>query len=298
MELTREMVEAVLSCVEGVCLIEEDSHSIVYINKCMAESYGGQIEGEKCYHALMGRDSPCPFCPPLLENGPVYTWDHFDANSNRWIKIKNRLLTLGGVRYRVGNLNTIADMMGLSRDAIVEMGELNRIIGAYRQAKADLEYDATHDRMTRLYNRNQYVRDLSGGRRSCSVGVLFFDLNNLKQTNDCYRHAAGDMLLCRLAAALGPADSQNRQAYRIGGDEFVVIYQGCTCEALDGCLADILTDLDRRNAPETIPCVVAVGVAWSADVADLEQLVSLADRRMYEDKRKKKQEGPIASQHT
>lgn len=290
MRLNEKLMEAILDCVEGVYVVEEDSRKIVYANRCLSESRRYPVEGEQCYKALAGREKPCLYCPTLQENAEPYIWDWYDPISSKWMKVKNRLVTIDGVRYRVGNFNEVADMMDLSREAITEMGSLNRIIQQYNQTKNELEYESTHDRMTRLFNRNQYIRDLSLGENIHSAGVLFFDLNNLKQINDHYRHAAGDMLLRRLAACLGPADGKARRAYRIGGDEFVVLYKNCTEEQLTAGLNEILAELKRRNQGEELPCIAAVGTAWSKEVLDLEELVALADRRMYEDKQKKKME--------
>lgn len=288
-ELTGELLEALLDCAEGVCIVEEESRRIVYANRCLTQCCGGRVVGAYCYRVLMNRESPCPFCPSLREeDAGVYTWDWFDTNRNQWLKIKNRLVTVDGVRYRVGNLNAVHDMMNLSREAVTELGALNRAIRQYDRTKRELEYESTHDRLTRLYNRNQYIRDLSLGENTRSAGVLFFDLNNLKEVNDCYRHAAGDMLLRRLAACLGPADQKDRRAYRIGGDEFVVLCKDCSEAELAACLSDIMAALQRRNDGEELSCVTAVGAEWSDDVSDLEELVREADRRMYEDKRKTK----------
>lgn len=290
MTLNGKILDTLLNCVEGVYVVEEESHKIVYANRFLNESRGRRLEGEPCYQALMGRDAPCPFCPALREEDTEpYVWDRFDSIAGKWLKIKNALVTVDGVRYRVGNLNAVADMMELSREAVMEMGALNRMIERYNQTKKELEYESTHDRMTRLYNRNQYIRDLGLGESIRSAGALFFDLNNLKAVNDRYRHAAGDMLLRRLAASLGPADKPNRRAYRIGGDEFVVLYKDCTEAELADCLSGIQEELRRRNEGEDLPCNVAVGVAWSNEIIDLEQLVQEADRRMYIDKQQKKQ---------
>ena len=291
MELCGKLLEALLDCVEGVYVVEEDSRTIVYANRRLTESRSRRLEGEACYRILMGRDAPCPYCPALPEeNAGLYTWDWFAAQCGKWLKIKNRLVTVDGIRYRVGNLNEVHDMMDLSREAVTEMGALNRVIQQYNQTKNELEYESTHDRMTRLYNRNQYIRDLSLEEGIRSAGVLFFDLNNLKQVNDRFRHAAGDMLLRRLAACLGPADAGARRAYRLGGDEFVVLCKNCTEAELADCLAGIEKELRRRNEGEELPCVAAVGAAWSDEVIDLEELVREADRRMYADKLKKKRE--------
>lgn len=289
LELKGPLLDALLDCVEGVCVVEETGKRIVYANRCLTERWGPAV-GEPCYRVLMGRDTPCPFCPTLQAGEWAYPWDWFDPKARQWVKIKSQLAAADGVLYRVCNFNAVGDMMDLSREAVTELGALNRAIQQYDMAKSELEYESTHDRMTRLYNRNQYIRDISGGERLSSAGVIFFDLNNLKQINDHYRHAAGDMLLLRLAAALGPADGQGSRAYRIGGDEFVVLYKNGTSQDLDDCLAEILAALDRRNEGETLKCSVAVGKTWSDDVSDLEKLVSIADKRMYEDKERHRRE--------
>lgn len=291
MELSGKLLEALLDCVEGVYVVEEDSWSIVYANRSLTESRGCKLVGEACYRALMDREAPCPHCPTLREeDSESYSWDWFDARCGKWLKIKNRLVTVDGICYRVGNLNEIHDMMGLSREAVTEMGALNRVIQQYNQMKNELEYESTHDRMTRLYNRNQYIRDLCLEENIRSAGVLFFYLNNLKQVNDRYRHAAGDMLLRRLAACLGPAEGRGRRSYRIGGDEFVVLYKNCTEAELADCLDQILKELHRRNVGEELLCDTAVGAAWSDKVIDLEELVQEADQQMYADKEKRKRE--------
>ena len=95
------------------------------------------------------------------------------------------------------------------------------------------EHRATHDELTGLGNRAGFNARLA--RMSCahpeSWGLLAIDLDNLKQVNDTYGHHVGDALLQlasgRLAEAVAPD-----QAFRIGGDEFVVLVQS------PGTLAD------------------------------------------------------------
>ena len=79
------------------------------------------------------------------------------------------------------------------------------------------------DLSTGLYNRNKFNQVCEELRKQHSdrLGVAYFDLNNLKKTNDIFGHQAGDELLRRTARHL--LQNFGKKAYRIGGDEFIVI---------------------------------------------------------------------------
>ncbi|MPN20785.1 Diguanylate cyclase DgcN [bioreactor metagenome] len=133
-------------------------------------------------------------------------------------------------------------------------------------------------------NRNGFQVDLEREYADVSgLGVLYFDLNNLKETNDKYGHAAGDALLRRIADVLRLICAQLKHAkcYRVGGDEFVLLLTQSTREALKYC-AEMFGDcMDNHNQNETLPCSVAVGQAYSEGPCNPEMLVSQADHAMY-----------------
>ncbi len=302
-EWNRELWEGLLDCVEGVYVIEEDSRIILYANPFLREiRKGEQITGKKCYEVFADRREPCS-CWPAMEavgNGgkerKPYVWDCFDPISRRWVNIKNCLVVSEGVRYRVGNVNLIEDMMGLGCDAVREIGFMNHLIKERDEMKAAMAHEISHDQLTGLLNRNRYMRDLEARyHEDAPIGVLFFDLNNLKKINDNYHHIEGDHLLCRLADAIRTVDAAlgegDRGCYRIGGDEFLLIWEGCTEAELMQCRAAILEELKRRNQNARFPCSVAIGAAWNSPAGKLERLTAEADVRMYEEKKRMKTSG-------
>jgi diguanylate cyclase (GGDEF)-like protein/PAS domain S-box-containing protein len=107
-----------------------------------------------------------------------------------------------------------------------------------------MRHEAVHDPLTGLANRTllrdrlEHALARSQREEERATGVLFVDLDNFKQVNDAYGHAAGDAVLVelgrRLRAAVRPADT----VARLGGDEFVVV-----CEEVD---ADDIMTLGRR----------------------------------------------------
>ena len=82
------------------------------------------------------------------------------------------------------------------------------------------------DGLTSLYNRNKYIQLLAAHRHQIlkNVGSIYLDLNRLKTVNDQKGHEAGDALICAAARTIGKI--YPNQAYRIGGDEFVVLVLG------------------------------------------------------------------------
>lgn len=139
-----------------------------------------------------------------------------------------------------------------------------------------------YDMLTRLKNRNSYMENRNEWK--CTgleqAGVIYADLNGLKKANDMLGHEAGDALICRMASALETVFLG--QAYRIGGDEFVVVLQGVPQEAFEGRVRQFREELVRQNVS------AAVGAVWQTYTQDPDGLLRKADERMYEEKQKMK----------
>jgi two-component system cell cycle response regulator len=143
--------------------------------------------------------------------------------------------------------------------------------------------EALTDGLTGLPNRRRLtihldraVAEGAGGRPAM---FAFFDLDGFKSYNDGFGHAAGDMLLGRLATRLAAAVADRGRAYRLGGDEF--------CVLLDGRLPpdDPLIDACVRALSEQgegFRVGVSHGVVTIPDEADsTTHALQLADQRMY-----------------
>lgn len=145
-----------------------------------------------------------------------------------------------------------------------------------------LQENLTHlsytDMLTQLSNRNRYIERLNRwrGMHLEQMGCIYMDLNGLKHCNDSRGHAAGDVLIRRAADALNEVFPG--QAYRIGGDEFVVL------------LCPIGQELFERKVEQLRAALVhhqvgaAVGSVWHTAVEDVDTLLQEADEQMYEEK--------------
>lgn len=148
-----------------------------------------------------------------------------------------------------------------------------------------LEYMSNIDTLTGVKNRNSMNARVDWHvNKSISVqtpfGVIFADLNGLKQCNDTGGHEAGDQLL-RDAADLLIEHFGEYEIYRSGGDEFVVIIPGVSKDDFEQMVQKLrdVTNYDSKVS-------MAVGADWSEEEKDLRQCMHVADEAMYADKKK------------
>lgn len=155
-----------------------------------------------------------------------------------------------------------------------------------RRENLRLREASERDPLTDLFNRGKLDAMIETEYRSLhSCGVLFFDVNSLKQTNDQQGHAAGDRLLRQVADSIRSITSRHVQAYRYGGDEFIAIvgnYPIAHMELLVELCESRLSLLSRRSG---IPCSVAVGRSYAVAPFQIRELIRLADADMYRRKR-------------
>ena len=160
-------------------------------------------------------------------------------------------------------------------------------------AQAALTQQATHDALTGLPNRALLIDRISQAVAGCKrsdqfVAVLFVDLDRFKQVNDTYGHAAGDVMLRRVARKLGATLRATDTVARIGGDEFVVLAPEVDSQLHAVDLGTrLLAELTRRPAvvadDERIGASIGISVS-SRGRGDAESLLNEADTAMYEAK--------------
>ncbi len=141
---------------------------------------------------------------------------------------------------------------------------------------------SSRDMLTGVLNRNEMNHDMNrlASTAGKAAGVVYADLNRLKNVNDTEGHDAGDRLLRDAANALREV-FDDREIYRAGGDEFIMILIGATPESLAQKVAQLRvaqSHYDRVN--------FAIGSALAESCAEIHAALQLADERMYEDKRK------------
>ena len=294
MDMTHEWCEPLIECAEGLYIIEEDTYRLMWASDYTVKNIGTPYVGEPCWKMLFNREQPCTFCPKLTKEDGVYAWDNYDFQNTRWTNIKHLVFERDGVLYRAGNVNVIQDVMQLNYETVQEIAELQNILRKNKGEKLALEKEETSEAMTNLLNRNGFQLELEREYKVAQgLGMLYMDLNNLKEINDHYEHAMGDQILCTVAEAMRQCTKRLNHAkcYRMGGDEFVIVLTDCKESDLVECEERFSNFLNNYNQVAPIKCKVAVGRAFSKCACDPMVLMSVADHNMYRMKQRMKSGG-------
>ncbi len=183
----------------------------------------------------------------------------------------------------------------MDRESLNEMTLLS-VIKLYIEngiMQEKLVYASEHDGLTGLYNKGKYL-DMEKTRFPSldSIAVFNFDVNNLKKMNDQFGHEAGDKLIIKAADSFRSITNEHVHAFRMGGDEFLVVAENVSRNETDEIKARWEEELKILNqADDGIDCVIAVGVAYAEKEYDYAELLRQADALMYEDKKAKKKPG-------
>jgi cyclic di-GMP phosphodiesterase Gmr len=154
-----------------------------------------------------------------------------------------------------------------------------------RRREAALRRQAETDHLTGLANRGAFFEALGEalGPAGPGAGVLFCDLDGFKRANDEHGHAVGDLLLVEVAKRLRAVTGMQDLVARVGGDELVILCRGAGQERLDRLVRRVEDEVGRPIETErgAVRLGVSVGTALGVAGDDPDELVRVADRRMY-----------------
>ena len=132
-----------------------------------------------------------------------------------------------------------------------------------------------------------------------NVGVMMFDLNNLKVINDTYGHDEGDTFIRNFAALLTRILNENSFLARFGGDEFLIVQEHTTEKEMAQLCEQMEEGVQTYNQTAIHPISYAVGyeVSYKNHYYLINDLLKSADAKMYQDKIwKKSQAGQVSSE--
>lgn len=168
------------------------------------------------------------------------------------------------------------------------MKHVTEVISNNAVREAELKKLSEMDSMTQFYNRNKYNEMLVNEYPKMErLGVIFWDLNGLKYINDNMGHEYGDFAISAIAGSILENLAKDARAYRIGGDEFVVIMEKAEEADLRDMIRRTNDSINRKNKASKVLISVAFGFAIGAG-KDIEQLITEADANMYAEKQRQK----------
>ena len=163
---------------------------------------------------------------------------------------------------------------------------------ARKIAEDQLRELSNHDSLTGLLNYRAFYQE--GARRTEEasdswIALIFIDLDHLKNINDEFGHPAGDQALLAYSEILRAGFRESDLIGRLGGDEFAVLAVSRERVPDETFMARYVACLADQDATGALPFTISasVGLVWRApgDADGLEELIRVADARMYEAKR-------------
>lgn len=123
-----------------------------------------------------------------------------------------------------------------------------------------------------------------------SIGMVMFDLNNLKKVNDELGHEMGDHYIEAFSAILSDVQNDRISAYRVGGDEFAMILEQTNAVEIYHVLSGLEKAVDEYNKKHCIQISYARGyeISTREHYYLMEELVRCADEHMCAHKQKSK----------
>ncbi len=228
----------------------------------------------------------------------------FRRDLGLWLVLGGVALAIGlvavdlghGDRSAVGLVAITLAVGGLVARLQLTVRDLRKIGVALDGALREQARLAVTDELTALHNRRYFVdvmrsevhRGRSAGQ---AVGLLVLDLDRFKDVNDTHGHDAGDAVLAEVAARLGASVRDGDVVARYGGEEFVVLLPGAGSDTVaaigERCRHALESTPVRLPDGTEVRVTASVGGSSSDTIAPTrEELIRLADRAMYEAKRR------------
>ena len=165
--------------------------------------------------------------------------------------------------------------------------EINDNLFESLRAEEVMKYKAEHDALTGVFNRAGFDRIISLLKKEYfPLAFALIDVDSFKMINDTYGHEVGDKVLAKTARMLDRAFCSSDIVFRLGGDEFCVVFNNITADKKDFIIRKIQgINESLQNPIDGLPPVsLSMGVAFSLR-GYRDALFNDADRALYEIKK-------------
>lgn len=159
--------------------------------------------------------------------------------------------------------------------ATIDDIELSILVNKLINEREELLKSVKLDSLTGVYNRNvlNEIDDFNV--------VVILDIDNFKAINDTYGHDSGDVALKTISKVLLTNTRINDYVCRYGGDEFLIIFNGCDLDVVCHRLEKIKMELAKPIRNEDFSITLSDGIAVREDDESLEDTITNADIALY-----------------
>lgn len=196
--------------------------------------------------------------------------------------------------------NALSGLVARLAESHIEIANLNstllkkveRATAELRVSNERLQQISSHDYLTEIGNRRYFETALSDNlskNPNDDIGIMLLDVDNFKQINDKFGHAAGDYVLTRVAEELHKSTREGDIIARYGGDEFVAQFK-CDEDTLLRRAENLRLSIEKTvfiwNGNK-IKVTLSIGILSQKNKEDIsiDELMSAADHAMYRSKK-------------
>ena len=165
------------------------------------------------------------------------------------------------------------------------------ITAVLRHPKCENCRKALTDAVTGLYNRNYWEQIISGATfqpRTQNFSLILIDVDNLKEINDTYGHIAGDKVIEIVGQAIKKCIRKEDAGLRYGGDEFIILLFNQDKKAAYRVIERIRREINKLAAGQGMNIQISAGAAYYDCLRNMGDIIKMADRDLYKEKRVKK----------
>lgn len=274
--------------------LPDNSYRLVFAGPCRERFLGMSIDAAR---GAVWVDYVHPSDMEVFDNA------HDAAQTTGRLDVEYRLVGADGAVRWVRDRGHLRDQDGrrLLDGSILDVTEIKTAREALEAAKIEAQRVARLDPLTGVFNR----RSMSSRLASLGdqpVGVLSIDIDNFKNINDLFGHAAGDAALVAVADGMRQAMFEGDPIFRTGGEEFLIVLSGVRDDTALLAVAETVREqieaVPVLYSGERIELTASIGAARiDAPAGATESLLLAADRALYAAKRAGRNRVRLGSSH-
>ena len=218
-----------------------------------------------------------------------------DANKQRVLQLSEYCWEIADSAVLLAQLST-ESKMGLLKyfypiALLIVIFNILTIVVAYLNVGKELEYLATFDNLTNVYNRYSfrkilYKELLRAERYSHGVALIYFDIDHFKAVNDEHGHQTGDTILKEIGKLATSTIRQTDSIARIGGEEFAIIAPEIDQDDAARMAEKIRSKIEEHSFSVIKQLTVSIGIAHFRNGITTDELIEEADKALYKAKEK------------
>ena len=259
--------------ISDVIIVLDNDNTLIEINKIAEQIFNVQN------NSIIGKNSNDVF----KEHNQLL----IQINENKVGIFHIEIEMLGQVHYFQGKIDLLKSSG--NKGKIIILSDNTEQITLHRK----LEYYATMDTLTGVYNRSYFHEIAVSKLKECStlskpVSLIMFDFDKFKNINDNYGHLAGDMVLEKALESCKVILNEKHYIGRFGGEEFVILLTNTNLENALEIAESIRAEIEKTDIvyeSNNIKITSSFGVFSSYKQKELKYLMKNADEALYEAKR-------------